>query len=240
MTYNPDTKHGDIYDEAMRDEPRRWFGQCSIDPYKCVLIKGQGKVPYDPALHNGQRTSVCIHITITPCDPTSKLIERDPLSWMPEFTQAIRPSIEALADKIKALKPPQGTEPFNPLRSISGLWVAGEFVARPGNKTGETWTTLKFTEVFKDQAECESAWKKASEQPADDTPLSTPAANGNGSTPVQTVDPNKAALVAAFPAIWAANQADKSKFLTAIASVFPADAPEVEAFIAAQPGQQPF
>jgi len=224
----------DEYDDAMKDEPRRFFGQCTTEARKVVLVKGQGKVPYDPAVHNGQKVSTAACITVTPCDPTAKLIERDVVSWTPEFTQTIRPSLEKLVPQIKIVKNLTAKE-INPLREINGLWVAGEFVPRPDNKPGQTWTTIKLTEVFKDEAACMAAWeasKNGKDAPqdvaasvAEMTAAEQPAPKPNG-------DANKAALVAAFPVLWTAAGGDADKFRTSVASVFAPDAIEVIEFVA--------
>jgi hypothetical protein len=154
------------------------------------------------------------------------------LNWTPEFTQAIRPSLEKLADKIKAVKGLTAKE-INPLREINGLWIAGEFVPRPGNKPGETWTTIKFTDVFKDDTECFAAWEKSKSGDAAQAVVEEqPTPVGGGNSNVQ--DMNKAALVNAFPVLTAAAQKDVAKFKSSIGSVFAADAPEVAAFLAAQ------
>lgn len=240
MSYNPDAKNGhDDFDDAMVVEPRRFFGQVTTEAYKCVLVKGQGKVRYDPAQHNGQRTSIAVHIIVTPCDPTAKLIEREMLNWTPEFVQGVRPSLEKVTPQIKAIKGLTAKE-INPLREINGLWVGGEFVPRPGNKQGETWTTLAFTNIYKNNEECENAWIAwAEKQISQEEPAATvesmtateqPKPNGNGNLN----DTNKTALVAAFPTLWKAAQGDTEKFKASIASVFAPDAPEVVAFIAAQ------
>jgi hypothetical protein len=222
----------DEYDDAMKDEPRKFFGLCTTSARKVVLVKGQGKVEYDPAIHNGQRTSLAVNVTVTPCDPTAKLIMRDVLNWTPEFTQAIRPSLEKLADKIKAVKGLTVKE-INPLREINGLWVAGEFVPRPGNKAGETWTTLKMTDVFKCEADCMAAYEVYAKSNGGSDTASTPQ-DATEQPAAPKVDPNKDALVAAFPVLWTAAGGDANKFTTSIAGLFAPDAPEVVKFLADQ------
>lgn len=243
MTFNPDTKH-DLYDDAMQDDLSPWFGMVTIEASQvCWVDNGDGtktKEQWIPGTHDklvnskGKplRPSIELKFYIAPCDPTKKLAERSVVDFTDEWKGIVRPSIMALSSKIKTIKPPTGNEVFNPLRAISGMWASGEWIPLPPTKEGKVYSTpLKFNDVYPNQTACEAAWKKASEQPADDTPSPQPAANGNGNAPTQTVDPNKAALVAAFPAIWAANGGDEDKFLTAIASVFKADAPEVQAFV---------
>lgn len=179
--YNPDY---DPFDAAMNDEAQTFAGRVSIAAWTCVLLKGQGKVPYDPQQHQGMRTSTAIEITIEPLDPTRPLIQRDMLNWTADFKSVVRPAIEALAPRIAELVN-LPLEQVNPLKGLNGLWVSGEFVPRPDNKAGETWTTLKFLAVYGSEAEC----RAAIEGPA------TPVA--------PTADPQRAALAAFLPALWA-------------------------------------
>ena len=161
----------DVLDEAMTDEPRRFFGQVSLDASKVALVKGQGKVPYDPAVH-GTKYSILLDFTITPVDLTLKLVNRKMLNWVVEFRQVVRPSIDALSEKIKAVAHPPETKSTGwLLKAINGLWVGGEFVARPDNKLGETWTTIKFTDVYPDEAACKAAYEAYKSKSGEDVDI---------------------------------------------------------------------
>jgi len=188
MTYNPngeDTHEYDPYDDAMTDEPSRFFGQVTIEAYQVVFINDgsgwQKPEQYVPELHgdegeiakdDGKFLSTQIDFSITPVDPTRKIIARTMGAKnrkRPEFQRVVRPSIEALSEQIAAVKGLQAGQ-FNPLREISGMWTEGEFVPRPSNKEGETWTTLKFTRVFASQQECADAANEAYNHEADEVP----------------------------------------------------------------------
>jgi len=193
--YNPEY---DPFQDAMTDEPQLFAGRASVSAWQCVLVKGQGKVPFDPTQHAGQKTSVCIEITIEPLDPTRKLIQRDMLNWTADFRQVVRPSVEALGEKIATLVG-QPLEQINPLKALNDLWVQGEFVPRPDNKPGDTWTTLRFLAVYGSEDEL-----RAAVNPAEPVPV--------------TADPQRAALAAFLPALWTAAGKDAEKFHAAIAS----------------------
>lgn len=193
--YNPDY---DPFDAAMTDEAQTFAGRVSIAAWTCVLIKGQGKVPFDPQQHQGMKTSTAIEITIEPLDPTRQLIQRDMLNWTPDFKGVVRPSIEALAPRIAEITN-LPLEQVNPLRALNGLWVSGEFVPRPDNKAGETWTTLRFLAVYANEDEC----RAAAETPK-------PAAASTG-------DPERAALAAFLPALWTQAGKDPAMFHKLIA-----------------------
>jgi hypothetical protein len=216
----------DPFDDAMTDEPSRFYGLLDVHAFTCVLIKGQGKVPYDAALHNGQRTSTAIEFTITPCDATKKLITREMLNWTRDFKGVVRPSIETLVEQIASVKGLTVGQ-FNPLREIGGMWVGGEFVPRPDNKPGETWTTLKFDAVYADEAAC---FEAAEVEPSGELPIDPPGQAG--------ADPERAAMAQFLPALWTQAAGDNDKFYELIASNpmlskhFNADSPEVNEVIA--------
>lgn len=154
----------DIYDEAMTERPNIGFGKVSMDVYRVVLIKGQGKVAYQAEIHDpmGKRPSVAIDFKITPIEATRPVISVNTmLDWTPEFRDVVRPSLQNLAAKIAAIRSVQADDPlFNPLREANGLYFRYEWVTRPGNKAGETWKTLCFRDVYPDETSCQEAAKK--------------------------------------------------------------------------------
>jgi len=248
MTFNPDNPNEheyDAYDDAMTDEPSRFFGCVTIEAYQALFAKdagGKWQKPeqYIPELH-GDEAEIAkdddkflgtqIDFSITPVDPTRKIISRTVGAKnrrRPEFARVIRPSIEALAAQIAAIK---GLQPgqFNPLKELSGMWVEGEFVPRPSNKPGETWTTLKFTCVFASQDECAAAADEAYNRDADDEPAAEPEDNGQ--------DAAKAALVPFLAPLWeqAGHDRDKMAELLGVnpllSSAFEMDSPEVQEIV---------
>ena len=120
------------------------------------------------------------------------------------------------------------------------MWVAGEFVPRPSNKEGETWTTLKFVAVYADQAACEAAANEAYNREGDDEPAAE-AAQDNGQ------DAAKAMWVPFLPGVWAgAQKAAQANGTDAVAEMgatlasndslspyFTIDSPEVQAVMSA-------
>jgi len=244
MTFNPDNPNEheyDAYDDAMTDEPSRFFGCVTIEAYQALFAKdagGKWQKPeqYIPELH-GDEAEIAkdddkflgtqIDFSITPVDPTRKIISRTVGAKnrrRPEFARVIRPSIEALAAQIAAIKNLQPGQ-FNPLKELSGMWVAGEFVPRPSNKPDETWTTLKFTCVFASQQECAAAADEAYNHESDES-AAEPEDNGQ--------DAAKAALVPFLAPLWeqAGHDADKMGELLAsnplLSSAFEMDSPEVQ------------
>ena len=251
MTFNPDnpTEEYDAFDDAMTDEPSRFFGQVSIEAYQAIMAqdasgKWQRPEPYIPDLHGDEGEvnkaddkffTTQVDISLTPVDPTRKIWTRTVGAKNrknPEFQRAIRPSIEALAAQIAAIKNLQPGQ-FNPLKELSGMWVEGEFVPRPSNKPGETWTTLKFTCVFASQEECAAAADEAYNREADDEPTAE----------VQDEEARKRAVMVDFlPGVWkGAKREAKAKGADAAAEMaaaladndllkdhFTVDSPEVQ------------
>lgn len=215
----------DVYDEAMTEQASTFHGQITIEAFKVALKKGEKRQVYDPNVHKNdgwiQATAVSLHIA--PLDPVRKFIDRETITFGAEWSKVIRPSIEALAAKIATIRGKKPDE-INPLRELNNLWVAGEFVPRPDNKNGETWTTLKFTDVFATEAECAAHAAAAK------------TANGNVEPqPVtQQVDPQRAALAAFLPALWAQAGKDAKAFEALLKAnpvlvAFTMDSPEVKA-----------
>jgi len=245
VTYNPDNPNEheyDAFEDAMTDEPSRFFGQVSIEAYQAVFAKDvngkwQKPEPYIADLHGSEEEisknddkflTVQVDISLTPVDPTRKIWTRSVGAKnrnRPEFARVIRPSIEALAEQIAAIKSLQPGQ-FNPLKELSGMWVGGEFVPRPSNKEGETWTTLKFTCVFASQDECAAAADEVYNHDADE-PAAEPEDNGQ--------DAAKAALVPFLAPLWeqAGHDQDKMAELLGVnpllSSAFTMDSPEVQA-----------
>ena len=191
----------DDFDEAMTDAPRRFFGNVDIETSKVALVKGAGKVPYDPAVHD--KYSILIHIILIPIDPTLKLIERKPLSWDGEFKGCTRPSIEKLSKQIEAIRGPAPADDKGwLLRSFRNLWVSGEFVPRPGNKAGETWTALRFDAVYADEAACQVVYDayKSKGDKADDT--GTVVESDETAPPASPAGPSAAAVKSFLTSFW--------------------------------------
>ena len=246
MVFNPDNpnEHAeyDPYEDAMTDEPSRFFGCVTIEAYQAIMAqdasgKWQRPEPYIPDLHGDEGEvnkaddkffTTQVDISLTPVDPTRKIWTRTVGAKNrknPEFQRAIRPSIEALAAQIAAIKNLQPGQ-FNPLKELSGMWVEGEFVPRPSNKPGETWTTLKFTCVFASQDECAAAADEAYNREGDE-PAAEPA-QGDGQ------DGERAKMVPFLEAIWKQAGKDSAKMAELLASnpvlkpYFTMDSPEVQ------------
>jgi len=111
---------------------------------------------------------------------------------------------------------------------LSELWVAGEFVPRPDNKPGQTWTTIKFLDVFATEVECAAHAQAAGDKPA------VSIEDADATPAPQAADPQRAALAAFLPALWAQAGKDRVAFeallkANPVLAGFTMDSPEVKA-----------
>lgn len=192
---NEDLK--DAWDQ--KHESERFYGQVSVDGYPCALIKGQGKVPWDPAIHRGRRKSYAIDFTVAHVDPTWPLIQRTTVNFTRNFNEVTRPSIETLLPtiaKIKGLVEGQ----FPPLVGLDGLWVSGTLELKPDNKKGETFTCCRFDGVFPDEAACRAAYEADTGAEADGSPVADLPFEPE--PPKPKADPIRATLAAFLPNLW--------------------------------------
>ena len=58
----------DPWDDAGSAEapPSFFYGQIAMDVWPCVLVKGQGKVPFDPQAHSADQRRTAIKLSISP------------------------------------------------------------------------------------------------------------------------------------------------------------------------------
>jgi hypothetical protein len=101
----------DILDEAMTAPPppsleRTYFGQVVIvDAWACALIKGVGKVPFDPGIHEPRQRAIAVKLGIA-CeskDGTGYSVDQDAVTSSTEWREFTLPSIAAIGKDLKTL-----------------------------------------------------------------------------------------------------------------------------------------
>src|SRR4051812_36836343 len=108
-----------IYDDAMNAEAptgsRMAFGSIEVDLWKCILVKGTGKVLFDTTAHGADQKRTAIDLSLIPLQTARnhEAIKRNLIAESKEWTQIMRPSLTAL-----------GTD----LRGINGRFVQVEYV----------------------------------------------------------------------------------------------------------------
>ncbi|MHB1131755.1 MAG: hypothetical protein ACYC4L_05135 [Chloroflexota bacterium] len=211
---------------AMETElrPRTYFGQVQSQAYYAVLVKGIGKVPFDPTQHSIDKRVTAIEISLMPLigGSVDTPIDRELIAESHDWAKIVKPSLLAL-----------NTD----LRGVNGKWTQVQLVPVGSytNKSGEekTRTMFKFIALYASEDECRAA-SDAFFPRSDVTTAPAPApAAPNGS------NAERAAAAKFLPALWAASQKDATKFATlianqsALAKHFDISSPEVVAVIAA-------
>lgn len=208
----------DALDAAMAPPPppsleRTFFGQVVIiDAWHCALVKGLGKVPFDPGVHEERQKAVAVKLSVE-CQGLNGTysIDQDVLTSSKEWREFTLPSVQAIKKD---------------LRSLMNCYVQAKRVPtgeRYQNKTTGEWkdrTAIKFVAVYPDADTMKVAadvfytprsQREAADQPA--APTATyvsSAAQSAQATPTPTVD--RATAAQFLPSLWTAAGQDKQKF----------------------------
>lgn len=158
----------DSADKAQWDPTFRVYGQVQANVWHCALVKGQGKVPFDPAIHPIDQRYTAVEIAIVPVIPGRQPVERSMIAESKEFAQIVNPSVKALG---------QGWN----LKLLSERFVEAQLAPSGRKYTGTSGeqvdaTTIKFTRVFQSEDECLAAAQSG---------RGYTNGNGNGGAPAQ-------------------------------------------------------
>jgi hypothetical protein len=220
------TNHIDPLEAANEVQPQsmHYFGQVLLSAWYCALVKGQGKVPFDPAQHDKKFTAIDLTLAPTANSKATYTIERQYIAEFKEWAGTVLPSLHALNSSPMA---------------ANQKWAHVEMV-KTGTyqKNGETkdLTSPKFLAIYQTEAECEVAAAaffgrtEQEEQAFDHTAPATPgdlhpAANGN--------TPGNAAIEAFVNVLYGQAQGDLARLEALIKGAGMAwDSPEVQAAVA--------
>ena len=158
MATNPQTiLNDDPLDSADNATltPRAYYGKLEIDAWFCALVKGTGKVPFDPAVHKQRATALDISLLPIAEQNVSFPIARNMIAESREWAGVVLPSIKALGVTAKELN-----GRFVKLSQVPSGRIY-EAKDKQGNPTGEKKeaTTLKFLAIYPDEAACVAAYK---------------------------------------------------------------------------------
>lgn len=225
------TETYDPFEAAMNAKApsgvRTLFGEMQADVWPCCLVKGEGKIPFDPTQHKTEDRRTAIDLTFIP-NRGQYNVDRKLIAESNEWAKIMLPSLKVL-----------NTD----LRGINGKFVQVQLVPT-GRKytdknTGEEkeYTTFKFIAVYPDLEACQAAadaFFKANgadgAQPQAGSSAPAPAA-AKGT--LMTRD-SAANFLKGF---WNAANGDVNKFLTniaanpALAEHFDRNSPEVVALV---------
>jgi hypothetical protein len=162
-------------------QQKDYFGRCTLSVWTCMLVKGAGKMPYDPqtldpVTGKPPRKNTAIKVAIDVLAETPFELTREYIAEFGDWPDTVLPSIKALG--------------ITNLQQLNNAWVRAE-LAETGdtyvNKNGETKhsTTIRFLELYPNEAACRAAQGQASATP-----------NASSATPMQgqaSTIPNQAA-----------------------------------------------
>jgi hypothetical protein len=156
MTFNPDnpnehTQVQDPYASADTAEvmARTYYGQIDIDAWFCALIKGTGKVPYDPSQHDRRATALDLSVLPLAEMNLSFSLERGMIAESKEWAKIAWASLKELG--------------ATNTRELKGQWCKATFVPTGRtykNSAGEKReaTTFKFLALYENEEACRRAF----------------------------------------------------------------------------------
>lgn len=206
-------------------KPAEYFGKLEVDAWFCALVKGQGKVPFDPALHpaDQRRTAVDLHVITLPAHGLNYPMTRGVIAESPEWTKTVWPSLHDAG--VQSLRDLKDTPRWCCVTTVS--------TGRTYQSNGVTKeaTTFRFIALYASEAECQAAYNaQRGGDWLDDTPAAQPA-NGNGDRERET-----ALAFAKILAKQSRSVVELGQRLTEyplVAKHFTIDSPEIEALVMA-------
>lgn len=151
METNPQDSSLDPFAAADSAQPmiRAYYGQIELDIWFCALVKGKGKVPYDPNVHQSRSTAVNISVLPLPEQNVTFGLRREIIAESQEWVKITWESLKALGLKST--------------REAQGKWVKMQQVAsgrKYRDKKGEEKesTTFKFVALYADEDACRAAY----------------------------------------------------------------------------------
>lgn len=225
----------DPMDAAMDAEApssiRTVFGEVQIDTWFCVLVKGEGKIPFDRGVHSTDARRTAIDLTIIPTKGDYNIV-RNIIAESNDWAKIIKPSLQTLNID---------------LRAINGKFVrvemvpAGKYTDKQSGETKER-TMPKFVTVYPDMDTCLAAADEFFNKPgggqAAAAPAPAPAAPaGDGANPAERETAAKF-----LPALWKMAGGDLSKLqelmvsgkFPLVAKYFDLGSPEIVALVSKQ------
>jgi hypothetical protein len=174
----------DPYESAANAKlaPRSYYGQISIDAWFCALIKGVGKVPFDPQQHDADKRCTAMDIIVTPIAEQQLNFElkREMIAESREWAGIVWPSLKELG----------ATSP----REVHNKWCKMQQVPsgrkyRAKDGTEKEATTFKFLALFDSEAECRAAYNADTGGGNDSNSDAAEPTPGNGSANLDVARP---------------------------------------------------
>lgn len=130
-------------------QARQYYGKVEFDIWFCALIKGTGKVPYDPAVHKQRATAIDILLIPIAEQNVTFEVKRQMIAESREWASIVWPSLKALG--------------IASTRDANNRWVKLTQVSsgrKYRNSAGEEKesTTFKFLAIYADENACQAAY----------------------------------------------------------------------------------
>lgn len=216
----------DYLDEAMEKEyslSSTFFGHLTADVYPCVLVKGMGKVGFNPQIHSADQRRLAITLSIQPLarpDGTvGKPYERNLIAESKEWANVTKVSLTKISSSLKAAN--------GKYVQVKLVPTGGKFTGKDGAQRDET--AFSFEAIYDSVEACQQA--------------ASTAGRGDGAAAQPTVPPppdanaERELALSFLPALWNSASKDRAqmeKFLTNNSIVnkhFQIDSPEVVAIM---------
>lgn len=198
---------------AREGGDKHYFGQITIvDDWDCALVRGAGKVPFDPAVHTTRLIALKLQVTCQTKDGGSYTLDQDDITsgskhlvTLPSLDALgvkVRPQLKALAGKYcEVVRVPTGKKYPAKKDSADGKIKAGDMLPEQA---------LKFLRLF-DTAEQAQAAEREFYTPRSGAAQPAPA-------PAQPVDQAaRATLLTTLPILWQAAQQKPDVFAQMLA-----------------------
>ncbi len=219
----------DIFAEADKAEPIArdlYFGLVAFELWRCILVKGQGKVVFDPQQHKADQMQIAVELSITPLTRNGLAdwsLDRNMIARSTDWgitknsLQALKMDLHNLNDKYAQVK----------LKATGRKWKDQQ-----GNEHDAT--AIEFVAIYDNEEQCRAA-SDAHYQNTDGEESSNGAANAQ---PAAVQGPDRATALKFVGILWSNSGRDVEKFKIAIerqglASVISVDDPDVRKLIGA-------
>ncbi len=223
----------DAFNPKPRFEgPRTYYGQVHVGTWYCMLVKGAGKVKWNPDKDPRDQRRTAIDISVDTLDEMGLdyLLSRQMIAESNEWNKIVLPSVKALG--------------VPSLAAFNGAWAALQF-AGTGRKYQSQYgekeaTTFKFLSLYGDEASCRAAYRQ--EQAARGDADDDGNGNGNGHSPAPEpeqpqVDPARDVALGFLKVLCAQHKNDPAALQAAINSLpqiakyFTVNSPETQAYV---------
>lgn len=193
-----------MMEQGAREGDKHYFGEITlVDDWDCALVKGAGKVPFDPTQHTTRLIALKLQVTCTKADGGTYTLDQDDITSGSKHKVTL-PSLDALGVKVRPQLRALAGKFCEVVRVPTGRTYTASKGANAGQQIAET--ALQFLRLFDTADECAAAEREFY------TPRVDKLSAGNGRNVPQPIEQPpvdqaaRAALLATLPILWQAAQ----------------------------------